>query len=124
MTAKVISTTMLLMIMGCGGPEPSDTAPATTAATESTLFVAVDIDYTDAPSSIPAGEATFELVNEGSIAHNVVIEELDDTVVVSARGGATATGAVNLVAGPYTYYCSIPGHREAGMEGNLEVVDQ
>lgn len=30
---------------------------------------------------------------------------------------------VALKAGVYSYYCSLPGHREAGMEGTVKIVD-
>lgn len=85
------------------------------------LFVAVDIAYEEAPPTATAGDLTFALDNQGAIVHNVVIEELGDQLVVEAQGGETAVGDVSLDAGSYTYYCSIPGHREAGMEGTLEV---
>ena len=81
-------------------------------------FVAVDIDYAEAPEVVPSGEVEVMLVNEGTIIHNVVIEELDE-LVAEAEGGQTALGTVTLDAGSYTYYCSIAGHRAAGMEGTL-----
>lgn len=82
-------------------------------------FVAIDIDYSQAPESVPAGEVEMQLVNEGNIVHNVVIEELGDELVVEAGGGQEASGTVTLDPGTYAYYCSVPGHRAAGMEGSL-----
>ena len=35
--------------------------------------------------------------------------------------GATSTVEVDLKAGEYAFYCSVPGHREGGMEGKLTV---
>lgn len=82
-------------------------------------FVAIDIDFESAPDTLPAGENEIVLVNEGQAPHDVTFEELGDETVVSATGGETATGTVTLEPGSYTYYCSVPGHREAGMEGAL-----
>lgn len=84
-------------------------------------FVAVDLDFESAPDSLPAGENEITLVNEGQAVHDVTFEELGDETVVSANGGETASGAATLEAGELTYYCSIPGHRGAGMEGTLTV---
>lgn len=48
----------------------------------------------------------------------------DDLEVVHAEADSTATGSFTVdEPGTYTIYCAIPGHREAGMEGTLEVVD-
>ena len=82
------------------------------------LFVAVDIAYEDAPATVPAGGATFALDNQGAVVHNVVVEETD-TLVVEAEGGQSDVGDISLEPGEYTYYCDIPGHRAAGMEGTL-----
>ena len=40
-------------------------------------------------------------------------------VVRVNKGGASAEITVDLPAGAYTYYCDVPGHRAAGMEGAL-----
>ncbi len=89
----------------------------------------IEVTGTDAltfePDSFtaPAGEITVELTSEQGINHTFVIEELDDELVVEAEAGATETGTVTIdEPGDYTFYCDVAGHREAGMEGTLEVV--
>lgn len=87
-------------------------------------FVAVDIDYQEAPETAEAGEAgevTIAIDNQGNLLHDVTFEELGDETVVEAEGGETATDTTELEPGTYTYYCSVPGHRDAGMEGTLQV---
>jgi plastocyanin len=79
-----------------------------------------DLYFDPEEASASAGTVEFELVNVGAVEHDIVIEEADDTEVARADGGETATGSIELEAGTYTYYCSIPGHR-AAMEGTLEV---
>lgn len=84
-------------------------------------FVAVDIAYDQAPEEVPAGTVSATLTNEGSIEHNVVIEELGDEKILDAAPGETDSAEVELEAGEYTYYCDVAGHRAAGMEGTLTV---
>lgn len=48
------------------------------------------------------------------------IDDLD--VHVAANRGETVEGGLRAdEAGQYTYYCSVAGHRDAGMEGTLVV---
>lgn len=86
-------------------------------------FIGVDIDFSQAPDTVPPGEHVVRLVNEGLLFHDVTVEELGDRTVVGANGGEAAEGRVELEPGTYTYYCSVPGHRLAGMEGTLEVAE-
>ncbi len=85
-------------------------------------FVAVDIDFEQAPDTAAAGELTITLNNEGAAVHNVAFETVQNgEPVVEAAGGESAEATVTLESGDYTYFCSVPGHREAGMEGQLTV---
>ncbi|HEX6261698.1 MAG TPA: plastocyanin/azurin family copper-binding protein [Actinomycetota bacterium] len=62
-----------------------------------------------------------ELTSQEGINHTFVVEEAGDEVVAAADPGQTDTGTIELDAGSYTFYCDVPGHREARMEGTLEV---
>ncbi|MDP9023418.1 MAG: cupredoxin domain-containing protein [Actinomycetota bacterium] len=69
--------------------------------------------------------------NVGAAEHNFTIDEaFGDVNSVPPQGntppGGTDEATLDLFAGTWTYYCSVPGHREAGMEGTLtvEVPDQ
>ncbi len=98
---------------GESGGEPVATGDGLT-------WVAVDIDFEQAPSTAPAGEATIVLVNDGGAPHNVTIPEISDEPIVEAAGGETAEGTTTLEPGTYEYICSVPGH-EASMNGELTV---
>jgi plastocyanin len=79
---------------------------------DAVVFVAIDNEFTEAPSTVPAGTVTFALVNEGNAVHNVVIEDLGG-LVVEAQPGTTEIGEVELEAGQtYSYICDIPGHAQ------------
>jgi plastocyanin len=77
------------------------------------------------PESLEArvGEVAIDYTNPSEVPHNVAIEGDGEELAQSetVTGGDSATATVALEAGEYVYYCSIPGHREAGMEGTLTV---
>ena len=113
-----------LALAGCGGGEESAPAPTDGAAQGTLELVGTDgLAFEPEQATVTAGEVTVELTSEPAVAHNVAIEGvLDDQPVVEAAAGETATATVSLEEGSYTYYCSVPGHREAGMQGTVEVV--
>jgi plastocyanin len=104
---------------GGEGGESSGQDSGDTASNEP-VFVAIDIEYESAPSELPTGDVDLTFENNGSIEHNVVIEELGDEKILDAAGGETDEATVSFEAGEYTYYCDIPGHR-ATMEGTFTV---
>lgn len=70
-----------------------------------------------------AGNDTIEFKNPSTVPHNVAIEDSSGKTIAESETiakGETSTEA-ELEAGTYTYYCSVPGHREAGMEGTLTI---
>ncbi len=82
-----------------------------------------DLAYTSDSASASAGKVTIDFTNPQPLTHDVAIEdpsgeEVGKTELISA--GSTST-SVNLKPGDYTFFCSVPGHREAGMEGTLTV---
>jgi plastocyanin len=69
--------------------------------------------------AVPAGEFNVTLTSEDQF-HDFVIEDVDG--VVEASGGETETAGFEITEpGEYTFYCSVPGHRQGGMEGTLTV---
>ncbi len=75
-----------------------------------------------ASAKAPAGEVTFTSPNESSVPHNIAVEGngVDELGEVVQNGGVSEIKA-KLKPGTYAFYCSVPGHREGGMEGTLEV---
>jgi uncharacterized cupredoxin-like copper-binding protein len=74
------------------------------------------------PDTVTAQAGTTEIVIDnsgGMVEHDFNLDELD--IEIYADPGDTVSEVVNLQTGTYDFYCSIPGHREAGMEGTLTV---
>jgi plastocyanin len=70
-----------------------------------------------------AGDVTLDYTNPSEVPHNVAIEADGETVAQgeTVTGGESGPASARLEAGEYTFFCSVPGHREAGMEGSLVV---
>lgn len=94
---------------------------------ESTLEFEADpngqLAYTTTEASAKAGKVTVDFKNPQGLTHDVAIEnESGETVGKTEEIAESSTSTtVNLKPGTYHYYCTIPGHREAGMEGTLTV---
>jgi uncharacterized cupredoxin-like copper-binding protein len=82
-----------------------------------------DLAYTTTSASAKAGKVTIDFNNPQALTHDVAIEsssgkEVGKTELIASGEDSTV---VDLEPGTYTFYCSVPGHREAGMEGTLTV---
>jgi plastocyanin len=80
------------------------------------------LSYTFANAAAKPGAVTIKSLNKSSIDHDISIEGNG----VNQQGnrvkdGGTSEVKVTLKPGEYTFYCSVPGHREGGMEGKLTV---
>ena len=78
--------------------------------------------YQFAAATGQPGPVTLRSPNESSIDHDISLEGngVDERGEVVKNGGVSEV-KVNLQPGEYTFYCSVPGHREGGMEGKLTV---
>jgi plastocyanin len=109
--------------------EPDATSEDTSAdAGGNVLEIAADpsgaLAYTETELSIPAGNVTVEFTNESPIQHDVAFmdpdgKDLGKTEVIAE--GSDTLELSDLQPGEYQYWCTVPGHQEAGMEGTLTV---
>ena len=79
--------------------------------------------YDQKSVSAKAGNVTVNFDNKEALQHDVAVADssgkvLGQTDLVSS---GTANATVNLQPGTYTFYCTVPGHKDAGMEGTLTV---
>jgi uncharacterized cupredoxin-like copper-binding protein len=134
----VVAALAVLGLAACGGGDDDNdttaaaTAPATTTTGGgggggSTVDISTpsgsDLAFDQKDVSATAGSVTIDFDNKQALSHDVKVEdpagdELGGTDLVSS---GTATATVDLQPGSYTFFCSVPGHREAGMEGTLTV---
>jgi uncharacterized cupredoxin-like copper-binding protein len=80
------------------------------------------LSFTTKNLSAKAGSVTIGFANSSPLEHNLTIAQ--GTKVLGATPtfqGGTKTLTLKLAPGTYTFYCSVPGHRAAGMEGKLTV---
>jgi plastocyanin len=78
--------------------------------------------YNTKSLSAKAGKVTITFTNNSPLEHNVTVAEGSKVLGTTPTfKGGSKTLTLTLKAGKYVYYCSVPGHRQAGMEGTLTV---
>jgi plastocyanin len=128
----IVLAAFALALAACGGGNEAATTSggATTGGGGggggSTVQISADpngaLKFEQTSVEATAGSVTIDFTNDSSLSHDVKIEGNG----VSGEGTDTVTGGstsatVDLQAGTYTFYCSVDGHRAAGMEGTLVV---
>jgi plastocyanin len=113
MRRVLILASILVPLASCGGG--GDSAETTIPADADLVVKAVpSIRWDKSEYTAPAGEISVFLANDDSVKHVLVVREGDKVVgdlelVVNKRGD-TASGTVELSAGTYSIYCTVPGH--------------
>ncbi|MDQ6606006.1 MAG: plastocyanin/azurin family copper-binding protein [Actinomycetota bacterium] len=145
--AMFMVTGLALAVAGCGSSNSSSsTSTAAAAATSSSTASSstptssaaapatsggADVHLSAVPGKLAfntkalkakAGTVTLTLSNPSSFPHGISIEGkgVDKDGKVVGNGG-TSTVTTKLEPGTYTFYCPVPGHRAAGMQGTLTV---
>jgi uncharacterized cupredoxin-like copper-binding protein len=78
--------------------------------------------YQFGSAEAPAGQLEIESQNDSSVDHDIAVEGNG----VSEKGEVVKNGGVSTLSadfqpGEYTFFCSVPGHRQGGMEGKLTI---
>jgi plastocyanin len=146
--AALVLAVGALVLAGCGssssGTTSSSTAPAqTTTISGSSTSTATSTTSSTAPSvalslaanpegqlaydkkslTATAGKVSIDFTNMAPLDHNVTIESSSHQILGSTPtfAGGSKVLTVDLKPGTYKFFCSVPGHRMAGMEGTLTV---
>jgi plastocyanin len=104
---------------GGGKPPPA-------GAVKQTLQLKADptrLAFDKSTLTAKAGAIRIVMQNPSQVPHNVSLQGpggLDQHGPTVPNGGASQVSG-NLKPGKYTFYCSVPGHRQAGMQGTLTV---
>ena len=133
---------LILLLSACG----ANTSQQETVEAQQIDLAAEDIRYDKAELQGEVNQPIeVQFTNEGSLAHDFTIDDIPLQQEAGAGGhaehsddshGSEADVHLHLEsgeegtttftpteAGTYTYYCTVPGHREAGMEGTLTVTE-
>jgi plastocyanin len=105
---------------GATGGGPSGTAKANA---QNVVDIPTDptgqLAYQFKSATAKAGKVTVESKNDASVPHDIALQGGPSGSVV--QSGGVSKFSTNLKPGSYTFYCTVPGHEQAGMKGTLTV---
>jgi uncharacterized cupredoxin-like copper-binding protein len=105
------------------GQAASDT-PTSAAAETDVQATLIEWSIKLSQSEVPAGKVVFTVTNQGSMMHNLTVED-DSGVVGRTHNFSPSDGpqtlALDLKPGTYTLICSLPGHAQRGQRATLVV---
>lgn len=123
-STMMMSTASTMMSTASAPASSASTAAAAGAGT--VLKVSADpsgaLKFMQMALTAKPGEVTIDFTNMSTVPHSVAIAEGATTLAsTSVITQSTATTKVDLKAGTYTFFCTVPGHEQAGMKGTLTV---
>ena len=128
LTLLLLLTVLTLGLAACGGDDEEAATTPTGAETGDgggggggtvQITTSEGISYDETTVEATAGEVTIEYTNDSGLPHDVTLEDSGEATDIIESGSTSVT--VNLEPGEYTFFCSVDGHRDAGMEGTLVV---
>ena len=119
-----ISCLAVAALASCGGDDDTSSNGGATDGGQdpgaSITLITKEFFFDPDTVTTSAGSTEIVIDNSGGVVeHDFTLDELG--IEIYASPGDTVSEVVDLEAGSYEFYCSIPGHREAGMEGTLTV---
>jgi uncharacterized cupredoxin-like copper-binding protein len=107
-----------------GGETPAQTtAPAQTGPTVQTVQVSEAEWKIQLPdTTLKTGKYTFEVKNDGKVPHNLAVQGAGVQESTSDLApGKSESLTVELKPGTYDFFCSVPGHKQLGMDQKVTV---
>ena len=102
-------------------------APSSGSSSTSDLSLSANpsgqLEYNTKSLTANSEKVSIDFTNMAPLGHNVTIENSAGKIVGATPTfqGGSKTLSLDLPPGTYKYFCSVPGHRQAGMEGTLVV---
>jgi uncharacterized cupredoxin-like copper-binding protein len=132
------AASLSLLLAACGGGSAPTAAKADApAAAGAAALKFEDIKFDKTALSATKGSAlTISLTNAGALEHDFTIDKIDAKATLDGKDAKTEKYAVHAplkakgtgkleitpnAAGTFEYYCTVAGHKEAGMKGTLTV---
>ena len=116
----LVTVTVMVMVASAacssGGGLPAVSGPSAPRLE----LAATEMRYTPSTIAVDGGDVPVVLHNGGIVIHDLRIEG-KPSLLLEAAPGQTSTASWRLSKGRYQIFCSLPGHRAAGMEGVLDV---
>jgi plastocyanin len=106
-------------------PAPSSSGGGSSSSGGNTLKISADktqLKFNTSSLKAKAGTVTITMTNPSQLQHGVAVTGNGVNKAGSVVGnGGSSTVTLKLKPGKYTFYCPVPGHRQAGMQGTLTV---
>jgi manganese oxidase len=123
----VVAVVALVLAAGALIASSSSTEPVRAVVDDVEASSQVDVELDEfsiapAPIEVAAG-GMLEVVNNGAAEHDLAVENTDVASPMLGAGERATVSTADLDTGTYTVYCTVAGHRDAGMEGELHIVD-
>jgi plastocyanin len=108
-----------VLALGACSSSKGSSEPTKTVTDGKITVDAFDIHFDVGTIKTTAGPLEVTFTNKGSLEHAFKIEGTD--LDLKANHGQTDTGTVTLQKGTYKYECTVDGHAQQGMKGEIEV---
>ena len=119
LASVVLFVAMLSAVITFGVEKSEAKAGSKTVAAKPIAVQESEFKIVLASKSVAHGAIAFDVKNVGKIPHDLALQGGSKTALLNA--GQSATLTVTLKPGTYTLYCTVPGHRAAGMVAKLTV---
>jgi uncharacterized cupredoxin-like copper-binding protein len=116
-----------VLAAGCGGSGGGGGSSSAGSAPANAQVVEIDVAqsgfaFVKTTATANAGTVELRSKNPQSVTHDISIKRNGvDKQGNQVSNGGVSTVTADLKPGTYTFYCSVPGHEEAGMKGTLTV---